>query len=311
MRSLLFRGAAPLVTFALVALALVAAPGAAQRPAAPGCPPVGETRASLATLKQSVFTIADSARRNAFAVALTACLADPDPTIRDGVAFEGLQTWMRGKQLAPATIVAVRDRLLAMLASREGDGFAHPFAALVLAEVARTDRVAPWMSAEERSALVATAADYVKGVRDYRGFDAREGWRHGVAHGADLLMQLAYNPALTRADLDRILAAVASQVTPPGHAYVFGEAERLAQPVFAVARRALHTQAEWGTWLAAVAAPAPLARWADAYATPEGLAKRHDTMAFLSFIYVNAKISGAAPLAVLLPGAEAGLRSMP
>ncbi len=275
------------------------------------CPPAGETRAGLAALKRSGFVVEDSTRRNALAAELTACLADPDPAVRDGIAYEALQTWMRGKQLAPATVIAVRDRLLAMLAAPEGDGFARPFAALVLAEVARTDRVTPWMTAEERSALVAMAAAYVKGVRDYRGFDALEGWRHGVAHGADLLMQLAYNPALTRADLDVVLDAVASQVAPAGHAYVFGESERLAQPVFAVARRGLHSQAEWDAWFAAIAEPAPLARWADAYQSPDGLAKRHDTMAFLSFIYVNAKISGAAPLAVLLPGAEAGLRALP
>ena len=30
-------------------------------------------------------------------------------------------------------------------------------------------------------------------VRDYRGFDAKQGWRHGVAHGADLLLQLSRN----------------------------------------------------------------------------------------------------------------------
>lgn len=271
----------------------------------------------MLALKPSGFTIADSSRRNTLAIALTACLADPDPAIRDGIAYEALQSWMRGNQLTPATVVAIRDHLLQLLRGPEGPGFARPFAALVLAEVARTDRVAPWMTAEERTALVATArstcTEYVHGVRDYRGFDEREGWRHGVAHGADFLMQLAYNPALTRADLDRILDAVASQVAPHGHSYVYGEPERLAQPVFAVARRGLHSPAEWDAWLASVAAPAPapLARWADAYASQDGLSKKHDTLAFLEFLYVNARISSAPHLAPLIPGIEAGLRALP
>jgi hypothetical protein len=49
-------------------------------------------------------------------------------------------------------------------------------------------------------------------VSDYRGFDDKEGWRHGVAHGSDWLMQLALNPALDRGQLDQMLAAIATQV---------------------------------------------------------------------------------------------------
>jgi hypothetical protein len=290
---------AALTTSVATSVSPLAAQGAALRSASQ-CPPATHDRAALVALKAS-----------GFAVALIGCLADSDPGIRDGVAFEALQTWMRAKLLSPATVVTLRDRLVPILTDPEGDGFARPFAALVLADVARTDRIDPWMTPAERSALVNAAADYVKGVRDYRGFDDREGWRHGVAHGADLLMQLAYNPALVRADLDRILDAVASQVAPPGHFYRYGEAERLAAPVAAIARRGILTQAEWDAWFAAIAAPAPLAQWSDAYRTQDGLAKRHDTMAFLSFLYLNAKLGGAPHWAPLLPGIEAGVRALP
>lgn len=51
-------------------------------------------------------------------------------------------------------------------------------------------------------------------MRDLRGFDAVQGWRHGVAHGADLLLQLALNPALRRVQAEALLAAIASQVLP-------------------------------------------------------------------------------------------------
>lgn len=296
-------------TAALLAMCAASSTAAAQP--APSCPPAGYDRPALLALKQASFAIADAARRDAFALALTACLADPDPAIRDGVAYEALSTLLRGKQLSSATIVGIRDRLLVMLTGPEGDGFARPFAALVLSEVARTDRVEPWMTVDERSRLVEVAASYVRGVREYRGFDEREGWRHGVAHGADLLMQLAYDPALLRADLDRILDAVASQVTPTAHAYQFGEPERLARPVVAVARRGILTADEWTAWLAGIASPAPLGSWQDAFLTEAGLAKRHNTMAFLSALYVNARMSDAAYLSPLVSGLEAGLRALP
>lgn len=295
----------------LIAIVLVTVALPAQRPATPACPPANHDRASLLTLKSNGFAVADSAERARLALALTACLADPDPALRDGIAFEGLSSLLRGRQLAPPTIRAISSRLQQLLTAPDPDGFARPFAALVLSEVARTDRVEPWMTAEERRSLVHVGTEYLKGIRDHRGFDERAGWRHGVAHAADLLMQLAYNPALERAELDAILDAVATQVAPAGHAYIYGEPERLARPVVAVARRGLLTPEEWNAWLARVYAPAPLAAWSEAYATQAGLAKRHDTMAFLSILYVSARAGEPAYLAPLIPGLEAGLRALP
>ena len=42
----------------------------------------------------------------------------------------------------------------------------------------------------------------MKSMLDYRGFVPGAGWRRAVAHGADLLMQLALNPAVERTQLD-------------------------------------------------------------------------------------------------------------
>ncbi len=275
------------------------------------CAPRGMDRAALDALKAGGFRIADVRERHAFALEIADCLGDPDPQVRDGLAFEALQALMRGTQLDVPTVRALRDRLVPRLTAADPDGFSRPFAALVLAEVARTDRIAPWMGAEERRASVAAASAYLRGVHDYRGFDERDGWRHGVAHGADLVMQLAYNANVDRAGLERILDAVASQVAPAGHFYMYGEAERLAAPVIAVARRGVLTQAEWDAFFARVSASAPLGDWRDAYRSQAGLAKKHDTLAFLSFIYLNARIGGAEQLAPLLPGVEKGIRALP
>jgi hypothetical protein len=52
-------------------------------------------------------------------------------------------------------------------------------------------------------------------------------------HASDLLLQLAINPAVDKAQLDAILTAIAAQAMPPGdHFYMYGEGERLSRPVF-------------------------------------------------------------------------------
>lgn len=290
-------------------LLLLAVPGYAGAAAGPGCPPSGWDRTALENLKRDEFALADGARRDALAQGLLACLADADPTLRDGIAYEALSAWMRKGALATPSLRRLRDALYAELDGPEGEGYARPFAALVLAEVARTDRIAAWMSAQERAAMVARAVGYETSVRDYRGYDARTGWRHGVAHGADWLMQLSLNPALDEAQLAAIVDAVAAQAVPEsGHAYVYGEPERLAAPVLYAARRGFRDEAQWTAWFAAL--PARLGDAELAYRDPAWLARRHDLIAFLQAIYVSADVSDDARLRVLLPGATAALQAM-
>lgn len=290
-------------------LLLLAAPGYAGAAAPATCPPPGWDRAALETLKREEFALADTARRDALAQGLLACLADPDPTLRDGIAYEALSAWMRKSALPTPTLRKLRDALYTSLDGPEGEGYAHPFAALVLAEVARTDRVAAWMSAEERAEMVARAVRYETSVRDYRGYDARSGWRHGVAHGADWLMQLSLNPALDDSQLTAIVDAVAAQAVPErAHAYVFGEPERLAAPVLYAARRGFRDEAQWTVWFAGL--PARLGDAKLAYRDPAWLARRHDLLAFLQAIYVSADASDDARLRVLLPGVTATLKAM-
>ena len=127
-------------------------------PALAACPPAGQGRAGLQALKAAGFAVADPAGKQALAMGLVDCLGDPDPLLRDGIAYEALSHWMRAGALDAETFRALRERLYAVVDGGEGEGFARPFAALVLSEVARTDRVAPWMTPAERGKMIDKAA---------------------------------------------------------------------------------------------------------------------------------------------------------
>jgi len=275
-------------------LPLLLACAMAQAHAGPNCPPPGQTRADLVELRQVGFVIGDDAVRDRVAIGLLACIGNPDPVIRDGVVYEGLATWLRGKQLSAAAVQSLREGLLEQLqAADDAEGFRKPFAALALSEVARSDRVEPVFTDEQREQLVAAAAAYLGGVRDYRGFSETEGWRHGVAHGSDLVLQLVLNPQISLEQAWRLLAAVAAQVAPPGEVfYVYGESARLARAAFYAQRRDDMAAADWARWLEAIADPAPLDSWNDAFSTQAGLARRHNTLAFLQALHVAASAAG-------------------
>jgi hypothetical protein len=242
------------------------------------CTPLGMDRVGLTALKISNWKVDDDVQRQQIALGMLACLRDPDPLLRDQIGFEAIGHWMRADKLTIATVNTMRVALLAQLKSPDTAGFAQPFAALALAEVARVDRLHPFLNTQDRATLVGAASSFLQGVRDYRGFDQQAGWRHGVAHGADLMLQLSLNPALGKAEHETILAAIASQIVAhDSHFYVYGEGERLSAPVFYLSRRDALKAADWERWFNSVQSlydpKAPISQ-----AT---LAQRHNVRAFL------------------------------
>jgi hypothetical protein len=195
---------------------------------------------------------------------------------------------MRAGQLSVPTLRALSLQLQARLwaTAPDTEGFYKPFAALVLAELARTDRLAAWMTPDERQAMVDSAGRYMQSIRDYRGLDAQKGWRHGVAHTADWMMQLALNPAVGKDQLAQLLQALGAQLAAhDGHAYIYGEPERLAAPVLYAARRKLHSTAEWQVWLSQFGSMPEGMKPDAVYRSPQALAQRHNLLAFLQALY--------------------------
>ncbi len=261
----------------------------------PGCAPTSEARTAWLALAEREFEIGDDADRQQRALALVDCLGDRDPQLRDGVAFTGLSTWLRAGAIDEATRLALAERLLPLVAAPEdAAGFRRSFAALALSEVARADRIAPALPADLRQRVVEAAAQFLSSTRDHRGFDPVDGWRHAVAHGADLVLQLGLHPAATAGELRQLFDALASQVAPVGVAYQHGEPDRLARAVFFLHARGLLDDAFWDGWFARLGDPAPLAGWGAAYESADGLARRHDLLAFLHAVGFAARANPSA-----------------
>ncbi len=275
------------------------------------CAPLGKSKVALLALKNAGWQIDADAERNRFVLALVDCNGSPDPELRDGIAFEATQHYLRKGLINQNTLIELSAKLQAQLVEPDKSGFRRPFAALNLSEVARTDRIRAWMTAEQRTQLVRASVDYMRSITDYRGFDKVAGYRHAVAHTADLMMQLALNPAVEMSDLSRMRDAIAVQVAPAGTSYITGEPERLARPILFMAQRGVFTEQEWSEWLAQFAGPGALGSWDNAFQSQAGLARRHNVTAFLSAIFVNAQASDAAALKPLATGAMDALKKLP
>lgn len=282
-----------------LSLALLPLLAALSSPAS-ACPPEGRSLESLMALPGKAFAVESDEERNLLARQLVACVGHPDPALRDGVVYSAYAAWLRGDGLSDDTVLYLLGSLSGLLTAEDSDGFTRPFAALDLAEVARTDRIVPRFTLQQRQQLVDDAVAYLEGVRDYRGYSDREGWRHGVAHGADLALQLVLNSEISPEQVNQLLDAIASQVAPPGEVfYVFGEGERLARPVYYAYLRQDLGPETWDTWFTALADPAPLADWSEVWNSRAGLARRHNLQGFVQALYVMAD-TGESAAAVAL-----------
>jgi hypothetical protein len=273
------------------------------------CPPPGIPREELAALRATGFEVAQQEARDAMAIALLDCVGDPQPALRDGLAYSALSTWLRSRQLSAATVHELTAGLLAQLRdTRDPGGFRRPFAALLLSEVAHADLVAVLLTAEERDAMVAAVVAYLRGLNDYRGFSDTEGWRHGVAHAADLIGQLSVNTEIAAPAVQRMMDALAAKVAPSAKVYyVHGEPGRLARAAYFTYRRGVLDTAYWARWINVVASPAPLRDWRAAYGSELGLARRHNALAFLHALAQAARTGGGATDASLLDAVDQAL----
>ncbi len=267
----------------------------------------------ISALQKSEYADIAPDKLNALALQFLPCVGSTDPKIRDEIVYASLSSLLRGERLEVATQNKLMAHLLTVLdGAPDADGFLKPFAALNISELARADRIAPYLSVDTRQHLVTSTASYLANITDYRGYDDSEGWRHGVAHSADIILQLSLNPNINTAQLTELRTALGTQIAPKsGHSYIYGEAERLARPVLYMAAQGQFTGENWQDWFAQIADPAPFASWGDMYTSENGLAKLHNTKAFLNVLYINATESKNENIKQILPAVRTALIALP
>jgi hypothetical protein len=192
---------------------------------------------------------------------LTRMLGDPDPDVRDGIAFPTMATWI-DEGVYDDLLVGLGDGMTHGLdfglGLREDDSvFRRSFSALILTECIDRSTSTGLVGSE----VVLRWGDRLMGwlarEQDLRGFVPGKGWAHALAHGADALAALARSPYVGRLELTVILDVVADRLLTPTDAYwVSGEDDRLALATMNVLQRNVLGLDVLEPWVARVAAGA-------------------------------------------------------
>jgi hypothetical protein len=194
---------------------------------------------------------------------LTTMLGDPDPRVRDKIAFPTLATWIH-EGVYDDLLTGLGDGMCAGLSRGLGmtdsdTVFTRSFTALVLAECIDRDTAAALVMPDTILRWGDRLTTWLVRERDLRGYVPGRGWAHAVAHGADALGALARSPRLGRNELTVILDVIADRLLlPTEEVFVAGEPDRLAFATMHVLRRDvldLRLLEPWVRRLAAAAVP--------------------------------------------------------
>ena len=197
-------------------------------------------------------------------------LGNPDPRVRDSIAYPVLATWIADgvyDELLPGLGDGACVGLLSDL-GRDGDDsvFRRSFSCLVLADVVSRANIIGTVSPSRMLTWGDHATTWLTRERDLRGYVPGRGWAHTVAHGADLLGQLARSFHLGVHEL-RVLLDVAADrlLLPTAYRLHHGEDDRLGYAVMAVLHRNLVPTGVLESWVdrlgAALVAPRGVAEW--------------------------------------------------
>jgi Protein of unknown function (DUF2785) len=186
-------------------------------------------------------------------------LGDPDPAVRDEVAYAVLARWISDgvyddllTGLADGAAAGLRYRL-----GSDGDDsvFRRSLSALILAEAIRRDNITGRTHPDKVLSWGDRATGWFTRERDLRGYVPGKGWANTVAHGGDLIGAFARSPHFGLQELTVLLDVVADRLlAPTAHRLVDGQPDRLAYAVMAILHRNVVPQKLLDPWVARLAA---------------------------------------------------------
>jgi hypothetical protein len=201
------------------------------------------------------YNVPEGAKAIVLAKELSGYLRLSDSELRDDFAYSILAEWILHKDVfSKEELLAFEEEWRGNLTTGIGENgtdtiFVRSFSALCLSTIAERELKTPLLGEDRFRTLLEAGENYLKEEKDLRGFDEKKGWIHATAHTADLLAALAQHPLFAKQDQTNVLKAVGRRLETATVIFSYGEQDRLANVVAAIAGRKDFDFAGFQAWI--------------------------------------------------------------
>lgn len=243
---------------------------------------------------------------NELTAELVTMLGSPNPVERDEIAYSVLASWI-SEGVYDDLLVTFGDSLADALGTGIGQHdddsvFRRSFSALVLAACISRDNVAHVLPVDAVLAWADKSLSWFTREQDLRGRVPDKGWAHAVAHGADLLGELAQSRHLGAMHLGVLLEVIGERMLlSSSRLLTDGEDDRAAAATLLILQRNLVSAEQLDSWVEMLGQGLvrPRGYRPDAWPSPSA----RNTSAYLRALYVHLAI-GARPAGATISFSE-------
>lgn len=167
-----------------------------------------------------------------------------DPSLRDDLIYDIFSKWINQKrfsnqQLKTFLEICIDNQHLMKCVGAENDDtvFARTFSALIIALILYSHNQKNFLPYNLIVKTKNIIIDYYTKEMDLRGYIDNKGWAHSVAHGADVIDELAQCSDLCKADLKKLLMTLQLKICQGKYVYIDGESDRISIAVRSIFMR--------------------------------------------------------------------------
>ncbi|MBS4537260.1 DUF2785 domain-containing protein [Clostridium sp. D2Q-11] len=214
-----------------------------------------ELKRVLFSIKEEGYEVPGNIKPFDLALDMLTYIGTTESELRDDLIYVTFYKWIindefNKDELRKIVKIALDDEHLFYKLGEVGDSvFTRTFSVLVLALLVYKHREDNYLSKENINRIYNKVIKYIREEKDLRGYTEEKGWAHGMAHGADVLDELAQCDELEKDNLIIILDDIQNKISINYHPYIYEEDERMVTAVMSILNRDLIDEEEILGWI--------------------------------------------------------------
>lgn len=210
----------------------------------------------LIQIKEDKYEIKGENLYYTYALDMLKYIGTTDEVLRDDLIYDIFSHWITqnrfsNQQLETFLFICLDNQhLMKGIGLEEEDTvFTRTFSALIIALILYSNNENSFLSQGVIAETTKLIVEYYTKEADLRGYVDKKGWAHSVAHGADVIDELAQCTILEKEDLQKLLILMKLKICQGKYVYIDGEPERISIAVRSIFMRKEIDKGDIELWL--------------------------------------------------------------